>query len=155
MFGTYAHDPFAEGRQLVQDRMAAWNGIKGNLPALGMVMGLSMLANNDGAKSLGQLAGQGGADALDAYGTWRKIEDARQKELYEKQINKEKLEADAAQREQSNALAVKKLALDEAKANFAMDMARRRLGLRGLRDRRGGRRGDAETTHQGRQPLSH
>ena len=40
-------------------------------------MGLSMLARNNGTRSAGQLIGQGGADALNAYGTWKKIQEAK------------------------------------------------------------------------------
>ena len=61
--------PFAEANQQAQDRNTAWESIKGNLPMLGLVSGLSMLANNDGSRSFGQLVGRAGVDGLTAVGS--------------------------------------------------------------------------------------
>lgn len=61
--------PFAEANQQAQDRNTAWDSIKGNLPMLGLVSGLSMLANNNGNRSFGQLLGRAGVDGLTAVGS--------------------------------------------------------------------------------------
>ena len=47
--------PFADANRQAADRANAWEAIKGNLPALGLMAGLSMLANNNGSRSFGQL----------------------------------------------------------------------------------------------------
>lgn len=60
--------PFAEANRQAADRANAWEAIKGNLPALGLMAGLSMLANNNGSRSFGQLVGRAGADALGGLG---------------------------------------------------------------------------------------
>ena len=73
IFGFGQQDPYAEAEQAAQDRQTAFAGMKDNLPALGLIAGLSMLARNNGTRSVGQLIGQAGGDALGAYSTWRKM----------------------------------------------------------------------------------
>ena len=56
--------PFAEAQRQAEDSNAAWNALKADPGAAALFAGLSMLANNDGRRRLGQLAGQAGVDAL-------------------------------------------------------------------------------------------
>ena len=129
IFGFGQQDPYAEAEQAAQDRQTAFAGMKDNLPALGLIAGLSMLARNNGSRSVGQLIGQAGGDALNAYGTWRKMEDvkARQKQLDD--IAKEEREYGRSQDAIRNDMAERKFALDAANIAFQQNMARQRLGL--------------------------
>lgn len=133
IFGFGQQDPYAEAEQAAQDRQTAFQGIKDNLPALGLIAGLSMLARNNGSRSVGQLIGQAGGDALNAYGTWRKMEDvkARQKQLDD--IAKEEREYARSQDAIRNDMAERKFAMDAANMAFNQDMARQRLGMEGAR----------------------
>lgn len=56
--------PFAETQRQASDRDAAWNVLRNDPGAAALLAGLSMLANNNGQRSVGQLVGQAGADAL-------------------------------------------------------------------------------------------
>ncbi len=56
--------PFAEAQRQAEDRNAAWNALQADPGAAALFAGLSMLANNNGRRSFGQLAGMAGADAL-------------------------------------------------------------------------------------------
>lgn len=129
IFGFGQQDPYAEAEQAAQDRQTAFQGIKDNLPALGLIAGLSMLARNNGTRSVGQLIGQAGGDALNAYGTWRKMEDvkARQKQLDD--IAKEEREYARSQDAFRNDMAERKFAMDAANMAFQQNMARQRLGM--------------------------
>ena len=133
IFGFGQQDPYAEAEQAAQDRQTAFQGIKDNLPALGLIAGLSMLARNNGSRSVGQLIGQAGGDALNAYGTWRKMEDvkARQKQLDD--IAKEEREYARSQDAFRNDMAERKFGLEQAKMAQDMALARQRLGMEGAR----------------------
>ncbi len=129
MFGTGQNDPFEQARQLEADRQAAWNGMKNDLPALGLIAGLSMLANNHSGRSAGELIGLAGGDALDAYGTWQKLQEAKRMQERRDAAEREEKEAAARQRQWENSMAEKKLGLEAAKTAFDMDLRRRKAGL--------------------------
>ena len=128
-FGFGAKDPIEEQAQLAQDRATAFEGIKDNLPALGLIAGLSMLAHNNGSRSVGQLVGRAGADALSAYGTWQKLEEARQRQKLLDEERKEQREYDRSQDAFRNDLAERKFGLEQAKMAQDMQLARQRMGL--------------------------
>lgn len=127
--GFGQEQPFAAAEQNAQDRQTAFQGIKDNLPALGLVMGLSMLARNNGTRSAGQLIGQGGADALNAYGTWQKIQEAKARQEKEDQWKLEDREYSRSQDAFKNSMEEKKFALDEMKTRQDMAIAQQRLRL--------------------------
>ena len=133
IFGFGQQDPYAEAEQAAQDRQTAFAGMRDNLPALGLIAGLSMLARNNGSRSVGQLIGQAGGDALNAYGTWRKMEDvkARQKQLDD--IAREEREYGRSQDAIRNDMAERKLAMEQAKMAQDMAMQRQRMGIEGAR----------------------
>ena len=91
--------PFAEANRQAADRANAWEAIKGNLPALGLMAGLSMLANNNGSRSFGQLVGRAGADALGGLGNMMQAQNAM--ERYRQQQNMAM--AEAARKRQKDA----------------------------------------------------
>ena len=98
--------PFAGEQRKERDRNAAWNAIKADPASAALVAGLSMLAGNDGRRSLGNLAGRAGADALTALGS---MEQARRaQERYDEEFALEQEEADRKRRfnELRNQLAV-------------------------------------------------
>ncbi len=131
--GFGQEQPFAAAEQNAQDRQTAFQGIKDNLPALGLVMGLSMLARNNGTRSVGQLIGQGGADALNAYGTWQKIQEAKARQEMLDKERAEQREYDRSQDAFKNQMEEKKFGLDAMKTQQEMAMARARLGMEGAR----------------------
>ena len=126
-------NPYAEAGQNTADRQTAWENIKDNLPALGLAFGLSMLARNNGSRNLGQLIGQAGSDALGAYGTWQKIQEAKQRQ---EMLDKERADEREYQRGQDawrNDMAERKFGLEQAKMAQDMALARQRLGMEGAR----------------------
>ena len=129
IFGFGQQDPYAEAEQAAQDRQTAFAGMKDNLPALGLIAGLSMLARNNGTRSVGQLIGQAGGDALNAYGTWRKIEDAKARQKQLDDIAKEEREYARTQDAFRNDMAERKFGLEQAKMAQDMAMQRQRLGM--------------------------
>ena len=129
IFGFGQQDPYAEAEQAAQDRQTAFAGMKDNLPALGLIAGLSMLARNNGTRSVGQLIGQAGGDALNAYGTWRKMQDIKDRQAQLDKIAAEEREYARSQDAIRNDMAERKFALDAANIAFQQNMARQRLGL--------------------------
>ncbi len=107
-----------KARQLEADRHAAWNEIRNSLPALGMVMGLSMLANSGNGRGTAQLAGQGAADALEALGTWRMMEQVRRRQQGADRRDEAEREERNAQRRWENSMAERRLALDAARSGL-------------------------------------
>ena len=132
-FGFGQASPFAEADQKAQDQQAAFQGMRDNLPALGLIAGLSMLARNNGNRSVGQLVGQASGDALNAYGTWQKMQEAKKRLEMEDQWKKDEREYQRSQDALRNALAERKFGLEEAKMAQDMAIARQRLGLEGAR----------------------
>lgn len=133
MFGFGQQDPYAEAEQAAQDRQTAFAGMKDNLPALGLIAGLSMLARNNGTRSVGQLIGQAGGDALNAYSTFQKMEEARKRQ---KQLDEERAEERDYARSQDalrNDMAERKFGLEQAKMAQDMALARQRMGIEGAR----------------------
>jgi len=128
IFGFGQQDPYAEAEQAAQDRQTAFAGMKDNLPALGLIAGLSMLARNNGTRSVGQLIGQAGGDALNAYGTWRRIQDAKDRQAQLDKIAAEEREYGRSQDAFKNDLAMKQFALQEAKMAQDAALARQRMG---------------------------
>ena len=129
LFGFGNSDPYKDATQDTADRQSAWDNIKDNLPALGLAFGLSMLARNNGSRNLGQLVGQAGNDALSAYGTWQKIQEAKQRQ---EMLDKERADEREYQRSQDafkNDMAERRLGMDERQMAFNQNIARQRLGL--------------------------
>lgn len=56
--------PFEAENRREQDTHAAWSALRENPEAAALMAGLSMLANNNGRNTLGQLVGTAGMDAL-------------------------------------------------------------------------------------------
>ena len=132
-FGFGQQDPYAEAEQKAQDQQTAFQGMKDNLPALGLIMGLSMLAGNNGTRNVGQLMGQAGGDALNAYSTFQKMEEARKRQ---KQMDEERAEErDYARSKDAlrNDMAERKFGLEQAKMAQDMALARQRMGIEGAR----------------------
>ena len=121
-------DPYEEAWQAAADRQSAWEGMKENLPALGLAFGLSMLARNNGSRSVGQLIGQGGADALGAYSAWKAMEDLKRRREAEEQRRREDREWRRQQDALRNDLARRRLDMDAEQIAFRQEMERRRLG---------------------------
>ena len=133
IFGFGQQDPYAEAEQAAQDRQTAFAGMKDNLPALGLIAGLSMLARNNGTRSVGQLIGQAGGDALNAYGTWRKMQDIKDRQKQLDDIAKEEREYGRSQDAIRNDMAERKFGLEQAKMAQDMAMQRQRMGIEGAR----------------------
>ena len=129
IFGFGQQDPYAEAEQAAQDRQTAFAGMRDNLPALGLIAGLSMLARNNGSRSVGQLIGQAGGDALNAYGTWRKMQDIKDRQAQLDKMAAEEREYARSQDAFKNDLAMKQFGLQEAKMAQDMAMQRQRLGM--------------------------
>lgn len=129
IFGQPAATPFDEANQRTQDQQQAFAGIKDNLPALGLIAGLSMLARNNGSRSVGQLIGQAGSDALGAYGTWQKIEQAKARQKMLDDIAAEERQYNRSQDAFQNDMAMRKFWLEEAKMAQDMNIQRQRLAL--------------------------
>ena len=132
-FGFGQASPFAEADQKAQDQQAAFQGMRDNLPALGLIAGLSMLARNNGNRSVGQLVGAAGGDALNAYGTWQKMQEAKKRLEMEDQWKKDEREYQRGQDSLRNDMAERKFGLDAAKMAQDLAMQRQRLGLEGAR----------------------
>lgn len=90
MFEGYI-SPFAGEERKERDRNAAWNAVRADPATAALVAGLSLLANNDGRRSLGNLVGRAGADALTALGGME--ETRRRQERYEQELALEQEEA--------------------------------------------------------------
>lgn len=73
--------PFAETQRQASDRDAAWNALRNDPGAAALLAGLSMLANNNGQHSFGQLMGQAGVDALNGANALAAEQRARQRQL--------------------------------------------------------------------------
>ena len=95
MFEGYI-SPFAGEERKERDRNAAWNAVKADPATAALVAGLSLLANNDGRRSLGNLVGRAGADALTALGGME--ETRRRQERYEQELALEQEEAERRRR---------------------------------------------------------
>ena len=61
--------PFAAEEQKARDRAAAWDAMKNDPGTAALLAGLSMLANNNGRNSFGQLVGRAGLDTLAGVGS--------------------------------------------------------------------------------------
>ena len=112
--------PFAEANRQAADRANAWEAIKGNLPALGLMAGLSMLANNNGSRSFGQLVGRAGFDTLAGLGSMEAQRRAQERYQQEQDIAL----ADAARKRQKDAfdmgMALNQYQLDKQKQEAEM-----------------------------------
>ena len=90
--------PFADTEQKSEDQQSAWDNIKGDLPSLGLMFGLSMLANNNGSNSFGQLVGKSGLNAMSGYAGMKNTRQALADKEYER--NKAEAAAKAAAQQQ-------------------------------------------------------
>lgn len=72
--------PFAEEAQKSQDRATAWDAIKADPGSAALIAGLSMLANNNGSRSFGQLVGRAGFDTLAGLGSMEAQRQAQERQ---------------------------------------------------------------------------
>lgn len=91
--------PFAGTEQQTQDRNTAWNAIKNDPGTAALIAGLSMLSNNNGRNSFGQLVGRAGFDTLAGVGSMEA--QRRAQERYQQQQNLAM--AEAARKRQKDA----------------------------------------------------
>lgn len=91
--------PFAQANQQAQDRATAWNAIKNDPGTAALIAGLSMLTNNNGRNSFGQLVGRAGFDTLAGVGSMEA--QRRAQERYQQQ--QDLAMAEAARKRQKEA----------------------------------------------------
>ena len=60
--------PFEAENRREEDRNTAWNAVREHPEAAALMAGLSMLANNNGRNSFGNLVGRAGVDTLNGLG---------------------------------------------------------------------------------------
>lgn len=60
--------PFEAENRREEDRNTAWNAVREHPDAAALMAGLSMLANNNGRNSFGNLVGRSGVDTLNGLG---------------------------------------------------------------------------------------
>ena len=77
--------PFAQANQQTQDRATAWDAIKADPSSAALIAGLSLLSNNNGSRSFGQLVGRAGFDTLAGLGSMEA--QRRAQERYQQQQN--------------------------------------------------------------------
>ena len=112
--------PFAEANQQTQDRNNAWNAIKNDPGTAALFAGLSMLSNNNGRRSFGQLVGRAGFDALSGLGAMEaqrraqaRYEQEQQAARDEAALKRQKDEFDMFMAQQQYALDRDKYQLDK------------------------------------------
>ena len=91
--------PFAGTEQQTQDRNTAWDAIKNDPGTAALIAGLSMLTNNNGRNSFGQLVGRAGFDTLAGVGSMEA--QRRAQERYQQQ--QDLAMAEAARKRQKDA----------------------------------------------------
>lgn len=91
--------PFAGTEQQTQDRNTAWDAIKNDPGTAALIAGLSMLSNNNGRNTFGQLVGRAGFDTLTGVGSMEAQRQAQ--ERYQQQQNLAM--AEAARKRQKDA----------------------------------------------------
>lgn len=91
--------PFAGTEQQTQDRNTAWDAIKNDPGTAALIAGLSMLSNNNGRNSFGQLVGRAGFDTLTGVGSMEA--QRRAQERYQQQ--QDLAMAEAARKRQKDA----------------------------------------------------
>lgn len=91
--------PFAVTEQQTQDRNTAWDAIKNDPGTAALIAGLSMLSNNNGRNTFGQLVGRAGFDTLAGVGSMEA--QRRAQERYQQQQNLAM--AEAARKRQKDA----------------------------------------------------
>lgn len=72
--------PFAQANRQAEDRNAAWNAMKNDPGSAALIAGLSLLSNNDGSRSTGQLLGRAGFDTLTGLGTMEAQRQAQERQ---------------------------------------------------------------------------
>lgn len=91
--------PFAQANQQAQDRATAWDAIKADPSSAALIAGLSLLSNNNGSRSFGQLVGRAGFDTLAGLGSMEAQRRAQERYQQEQDIAL----ADAARKRQKDA----------------------------------------------------
>ena len=121
--------PFAQATQQAQDRNAAWNAIKNDPGSAALIAGLSMLSNNNGSRSFGQLVGRAGFDTLTGLGSMEAQRRAQERYDQEQDI----AFADAARKRQKDAfdmgMALNQYQLDRDK--YQLDKQKQEAEMRG------------------------
>lgn len=72
--------PFAQANRQTEDRNAAWNAIRNDPGSAALIAGLSLLTNNDGSRSFGQLVGRAGFDTLTGLGSMEAQRQAQERQ---------------------------------------------------------------------------
>ena len=78
--------PFAQANRQTEDRNAAWDAIKNDPGSAALIAGLSMLSNNNGNRSFGNLVGRAGFDTLAGLGSMEAQRRAQERYQQEQDI---------------------------------------------------------------------
>lgn len=121
--------PFAQANQQAQDRATAWDAIKADPGTAALIAGLSLLSNNNGSRSFGQLVGRAGFDSLVGLGSMEAQRQAQERYQQEQDIAL----ADAARKRQKDAfdmgMALNQYQLDRDK--YQLDKQKQEAEMRG------------------------
>lgn len=121
--------PFAGAEQQTQDRATAWDAIKADPSSAALIAGLSLLSNNNGSRSFGQLVGRAGFDTLAGLGSMEAQRQAQERYQQEQ----DSALADAARKRQKDAfdmgMALNQYQLDRDKQQ--LDKQKREAEMRG------------------------
>ena len=121
--------PFAGEQRKAGDRNAAWNAIKADPGSAALIAGLSMLANNNGRNSFGQLVGRAGFDTLAGLGSMEAQRQAQERYQQEQDVAR----AEAARKQQKDAwdmgMALNQYQLDRDK--YQLDKQKQEAEMRG------------------------
>ena len=121
--------PFAGTEQQTQDRNTAWDAIKNDPGTAALIAGLSMLSNNNGRNTFGQIVGRAGFDTLAGVGSMEA--QRRAQERYQQQQNLAM--AEAARKWQKDAfdmdMALNQYQLDRDK--YQLDKQKQESEMRG------------------------
>lgn len=121
--------PFAQANQQAQDRATAWDAIKADPSSAALIAGLSLLSNNNGSRSFGQLVGRAGFDTLAGLGSMEAQRRAQERYQQEQDIAL----ADAARKRQKDAfdmgMALNQYQLDRDK--YQLDKQKQEAEMRG------------------------
>lgn len=142
--------PFAGTEQQTQDRNTAWDAIKNDPGTAALIAGLSMLTNNNGRNSFGQLVGRAGFDTLAGVGSMEA--QRRAQERYQQQ--QDLAMAEAARKRQKDAwdmgMQAAQLGLERDKSQLERDkQAAEIAGWRMLRGMVGGGMGVPSASSEG------
>lgn len=120
------------GRQPAPKNMSMADVVSGNPGFLAGVTALSMLANNNGRRSFGQLLGRGGLDALGALGNAGMYGLQRDRMATQDALARAQWEASREDRGLANAISLGNLQLNQQRLGIAQQKAQREAADRDL-----------------------